>query len=546
MKKAITLVLILTLGLVSDIAIADYIFGEPTNMGPLVNSPSVEQSPSLSADSLSLFFASNRPGGSGGRDLWVTTRETIHDDWDQPVNLGPLVNRGAEDRGTSISADGLELYFHSNRSGGRGGDDLWVTTRETTEDYWVAPVNLGLSVNSSANDHNPYISADGLTLVFGSNRPGGSGDLDIWVTTRATVNDLWEEAVNLGPFMNSSASDCGPCLSPDGSQLFFQSTRPGGSGLEDVWVSSRESTSGEWGQPVNLGPIVNSSAHDYHSEVSRDGSTLYFSSMRPGGNGGQDLWQVTINPIVDLNADGIVDSGDMCIMVDHWGENYSLCDIGPTPLGDGIVDTQDLMVLSEYLFVDINDPTLAAHWALDETEGLVAQDSVADNKGYVLGDPVWRPDGGLIGGALELDGVDDYVITGAVPNPADGPFSVLAWIKGGLPGQVVIGQQFSANWLMADAGGNLMTELTSSGRSGKPMLSQTNITDGNWYRIGFVWDGSNRTLYVDGVAVASDTQDALGGSDSGLNIGTGKGMEAGTYWSGLIDDIRIYMRAVIP
>ncbi len=91
-----------------------------------------------------------------------------------------------------------------------------------------------------------------------------------------------------------------------------------------------------------------------------------------------------------------------------------------------------------------------------------------------------------------------------------------------------------------------MTELKGPGRSGKPLQSQTNITDGNWHRIGFVWDGSFRTLYVDDVAVAQDTQAGLGGSDSGLYIGTGKAMGAGTYWSGMIDDVRIYDRVIVP
>lgn len=78
------------------------------------------------------------------------------------------------------------------------------------------------------------------------------------------------------------------------------------------------------------------------------------------------------------------------------------------------------------------------------------------------------------------------------------------------------------------------------------MQSQTNITDDNWHRIGFVWDGSNRTLYVDNVAVADDTKANLGASYNGLYIGAGKVMEPGSFWSGLIDDVRIYNRALIP
>ncbi|UCE50422.1 MAG: LamG domain-containing protein [Phycisphaerales bacterium] len=91
-----------------------------------------------------------------------------------------------------------------------------------------------------------------------------------------------------------------------------------------------------------------------------------------------------------------------------------------------------------------------------------------------------------------------------------------------------------------------MTELTSAGRAGGPLLSQAVITDGNWHRIGLVWDGSHRTLYVDSVVVAEDTQDDLESPGSSLYIGCGDPIQPSTFWSGLIDDIRIYNRAVKP
>jgi len=138
------------------------------------------------------------------------------------------------------------------------------------------------------------------------------------------------------------------------------------------------------------------------------------------------------------------------------------------------------------------------------------------------------------------------VITSPVLNPADGSFSIFAWINGGAPGQVVVSQQAIANWLAVDADGKLMMELKGSGRSAGPLFSETVITDGQWHRIGLVWDGLRRTLCVDGVAVAEDTQPGLEGSQMGLYIGTGKAMEPGTYLSGLIDDVRIYNRAVSP
>ncbi|MHC4438969.1 MAG: LamG domain-containing protein, partial [Planctomycetota bacterium] len=227
------------------------------------------------------------------------------------------------------------------------------------------------------------------------------------------------------------------------------------------------------------------------------------------------------------------------IMTEHWGEDYSLCDIGPTPFGDGIVDVQDLVALTEY--IEPIDRTLIAYWALDETEGMFAEDGAGDNDAFIIGDPLWLPSNGQVDGALQFDGVDDVVIAGAVLNPADGPFSVFAWVNVGAPGQAVISQQGVANWLSTDLlEGCLMTEVKGPGRSAGPLLSETTITDGNWHHIGFVWDCTHRTLYVDGVVVAQDRQDSLVSSSNGLYIGTGKAMEPGTYFSGLIDDVRVY------
>lgn len=251
-------------------------------------------------------------------------------------------------------------------------------------------------------------------------------------------------------------------------------------------------------------------------------------------------------PPPDFNGDGVINGADAAILVDHWYTDDPSFDIAPGPCGDGIVDTQDLLVLAESIGKEVQDPTLAVHWALDETEGMFAVDSVGNNYAIVVGGASWQPDSGQVDGALQLDGVSGYAIAGTVLNPADGPFSIITWIKGDTPGQVVISQQFASNWLATDAEGNLMTELKGSGRSTGPLLSEAVITDGAWHRIGLVWDGSHRTLYVDGVAIAEDTQDGLEGSGNGLNIGAGKMQQPGAFFSGLIDDIRIYNRAVSP
>jgi len=546
MKKSISLVSVLILFMVSEITKADYIFGTTTNSGSPLNTHLNEVTPSISADSLEIYFSERDHGpyrsAAQRSDLRVSRRQTKDDNWGFSVSLGPVVNSTADDMQPSISADGLSLHFSSNREGGSGLFDLWFTTRETKDSPWNDPVNLGPTVNSSSRDICPCISPDGLELYFSSNRDGPT-DWKIYVTKRQTTDDSWGTPISLGSNINSG-SECWPNLVFNGLMLFFSSDRPGGYGSSDIWFTTRETTDGPWAEPKNLGPAINSSHAEHGSTLSHDGSTFYFSSNRLAATVEYEIWQAPIGSVVDFNIDGIVDSTDMCVMVEHWGENYSLCDIGPTPIGDGIVDVQDIVVLAEYLFKDISESTLVAHWALDETEGMFAADSVGDNDAIFVGGTTWQPDSGQIDGAIQLDGISGYAITGAVLNPADGPFSIFAWIKGETPGQVVVSQQNVANWLATDEDGNLMTELKSSDQLAGSLLSETVITDGQWHRVGLVWHGSYRTLYVDGVFVAEDTQPGLESSQMGLYIGVDKNFTPGTLFSGFIDDVRIYNQAL--
>ena len=350
MKKTSLLVLVFGLGLATEVAKADFVFGEPNNLGPTVNSESYDDSANISTDSLELYFLSERPGGHGEADIWVTTRTTVDEAWGMPVNLGSTINTSSYDSGPSISSNGLSLYFTSFLPGGQGEDDLWVTKRTTVSDTWGSPVNLGSTANGPTWDYDPSISSDGLELYFTSNRPGGYGDTDIWVTTRATIDDPWGEPDNLGPVVNTEIYSQSPSISADGLALFFESNRSGGVRHSDIWMTRRATKNDSWTEPVNLGPPVNTTGYEKMPDISADGRTLYFGSDRSGGVSKWDLWQVLIDPVVDLNGDGIVDAADMCIVVDHWGEDYPLCDVGPMPWGDGVVDVQDLIVLAEHLF----------------------------------------------------------------------------------------------------------------------------------------------------------------------------------------------------
>jgi hypothetical protein len=322
-----------------------------------------------------------------------------------------------------------------------------------------------------------------------------------------------------------------------------------------MWMTRRRTTDDDWNIPVNLGPMLNSASDDIMPNISADGSILYFCSPRPGGLGAWDIYQAPIIPIVDFNDDGIVESADMCIMIDHWGENYSLCDIGPTPFGDGIVDVQDLIILAEHLFEEILPIGCVAYWRLDQKEGNIAHNSAGYNDGICHGEPLWQPAGGQVAGALQFDGIDDYIETDFVISLMGGAFSVFTWILDGAPGQAIISQADGDGtgyvWLGMDVSdGKLMSGLglVSAGSPIPPLptlLSESVITDGEWHHIGVVITAYQsmrfRTLYLGGVRVAMDTQSVeLPSSNGGLYIGAGKKLEAGTFFSGLIDDVCIY------
>jgi hypothetical protein len=370
--------------------------------------------------------------------------------------------------------------------------------------------------------------------------------MDIYVSTRPTRDDPWGGPVNLGPPVNGPYGDACPEISADGRTMIFASWRPGGLGDGDLWMTRRATTDDPWTEPVHLGRNVNTSGEEQHPDISPDEQWLMFRASRPGGIGGQDIWQAPIIPIVDFNGDEAVDIEDLLILIESWGENDPSVDIGPTPLGDGVVDAADLEVFMSHWGQEASDPSLVGYWKLDESEGTVAYDCAWGNDGTVMGTALWQPDGGHVDGALEFNGAT-FVAANSAVNPAGGPFSVFAWVKGGAPGQVAISQQAGANWLMADAlDGSLMTDLRAGGRSPVSLGSQTVIADGEWHRTGFTWDGASRRLYVDDVPIAEDTQIALEGCSGKVLMGCGADMAPDTFFIGLIDDVRIYNRAVRP
>src|SRR6266496_5074939 len=136
----------------------EFRFGQPTNLTSL-NSAAYEDASSITADGLTLFFDSNRPDGMGLTDIWMSTRPATSSPWGPTVNLGAPINTESYESDPRISPDGLTLYFGSDRSGGVGSADIWVATRPTTSDPFALPVNLGSAVNSTSEDFGPWVSA---------------------------------------------------------------------------------------------------------------------------------------------------------------------------------------------------------------------------------------------------------------------------------------------------------------------------------------------------------------------------------------------------
>jgi hypothetical protein len=333
-----------------SVVCADFTFGEPVKFGPAITGNDAIDC--ISYDGLEIYFESTRPGGQGGYDLWVSKRESKDDAWNPPENLGPAVNSPNMDVLASISADGLTLYLCSDRPYGDNTTcNIFVATRTTKKEPWGQAVKAGPAINGAGGvNFGAWISPDNLELYVNTYRSGIYGRTDIYRATRATASDPWDDAMNLGPVVNTTYSEALSCLSPDGRLLLFSEhystavSRPDGYGGADIWMARRTSLSAPWQTPVNLGSGVNSPSHDAQPRVSPDGRTLYFISQRKSG---WDVWEAPIAPICDLNGDGNVDEKDILVMTEHWGQDYPGCDIGPFPWGDDIVDVRDQMILLE-------------------------------------------------------------------------------------------------------------------------------------------------------------------------------------------------------
>ncbi|MEZ6089949.1 MAG: hypothetical protein R3C05_18370 [Pirellulaceae bacterium] len=272
------------------------IYNNPVDLGPQINTTYTETTPELSQDGLMLLFSSDRPGGFGDHDLWMSTRPTVHEAFSNPVNLGPNVNSADRELGPSMAPDGLSMWFTNATTG-----QLHATKRASVHEPFGPATVLDWPVNRlpsqpSEGIFNVTVFADSTrrTLIFETIReqPGigrtGRWDLAIANKTIDTVCDHSE--ILGGPFSTVLANDGGPELSADGLILLFHSSRPGGQKEhDDLWYTSRVTLESDWEAPKKMSSPINSPQYDSFPTLSGDG-TLVFASNRGKSPSDYDLW----------------------------------------------------------------------------------------------------------------------------------------------------------------------------------------------------------------------------------------------------------------
>ena len=298
MNRKIALTTLATIGIFALTSIDGFSqnaanFHLPQNMGPIVNSEFADAGGFLSPNGLSFYFSSQRPGGQGLSDIWVSRRQTLSSSWQPPQNLGAVINSGANDNRPKLSPDGRTMFFGSNRE---GSFDICMATRIDPNDDmgWTSPINLGENVNTPGHSEStPGYFEDPVTglaiLYFSSDRDGGFGDFDIY-QSRRNPDGTFGGAVNAS-FLNTAARDLMPQPSRDGLEIYVVSDNGGLGGL-DIWVAKRPTQLSRWRRPVNVAS-VNTESNERDPSLSSDSAVLIFNSDRDGGFGDDDLYSAT-------------------------------------------------------------------------------------------------------------------------------------------------------------------------------------------------------------------------------------------------------------
>lgn len=260
-----------------------------SNLGTAINSDKNDYRPAFTVDDKRILFTRNmgKPQRDKSEDFYGTIK--IDGKWmeaqklPEPINL-PNINDGAH----TISADGRSLFFtRCEDKNGYGGCDIYYSRK--INNRWSAPQNIGKPINTEYRETQPSVSADGRTLYFVSNRPGGKGKNDIWVSYK-NIYGNWSAPQNLGDTINTDGNEMAPFLHCDGRSFYFASDGHQGMGGTDVYLT-KKNIHDRWGPAQNLGYPINTHENENDFCVNAAGTKAYFSSVRPEGNGMLDIYE---------------------------------------------------------------------------------------------------------------------------------------------------------------------------------------------------------------------------------------------------------------
>ncbi|WP_161622642.1 OmpA family protein [Cesiribacter andamanensis] len=275
---------------------ADEVLQQPVavdieNLGPTVNSPEHEYSPIITPNQSVLVFTSRRDGSTGGKktqdnenfeDIYISYRRG--DTWTPPKQISKNINFDFHDAAAALTTNGRELYLYIEENGG----DLYHSSFNGQE--WSKPKALGAPINTPHHETSITVTKDGKRIYFASDRPGGFGNLDIYMSDRQS-DGSWGTPVNMGPTVNTSGNEDSPFIHPDGQTLYFSSDGHLGLGGYDVFRS--EWTEGGWQKPVNMGYPINTPDDNFHFIMAENRVHGYYTSVQEGGVGKADIYRVT-------------------------------------------------------------------------------------------------------------------------------------------------------------------------------------------------------------------------------------------------------------
>ena len=336
------------------------IWSEPQLFTP-ANSSSAEWELLMSPNSLSFYVMTERDGHFADTEVYRADRPSLSDPWGTPAPVSEL-NSGLHDFISTISADDREGYVvrHSNSA---GSADIYQTTRTSSSDPWGTPA-LVSELHTTLSEGHFAMTPDGLNAMFGA---WWDGTDDLWMTFRADLSSPWSAPTSVSE-LNTSSNDGNPFLSADGLTAYFNSNRPGSNGV-DIYMATRPSLLEPFSAPVQV-VEVNSAFNEAGVTLSPDGQTMFFTSNRPGGVGANEIWYSTLvspipdGPVPDLDDDCDVDQDDLDL--------FEVCASGPAiPViggcedrdfdNDEDADQDDFGILQRCLSgpVELADPTCA-------------------------------------------------------------------------------------------------------------------------------------------------------------------------------------------